>query len=126
MSPRRTTFLTGFGKKLGWAFLLGTFLVLVFPVSEADTGKEPVHVDINKVKQEPPSNERFVKYLKSNGYTIIEDRLPLYIEVSIQQTDKNPNVAVRELADAGCKLTGKSVKVILHTFGGKYIAQGCD
>jgi len=114
-----------FLKRFAYAFLLATILVLISPTSEKDTGNRPQHIDIDFVSQKPPEYQKFVRYLKSQGYEIIQNNLPLFIEVSIKQTDRNPGDVVKELSRRGCQITGHKVKVILSTFGGKYISEEC-
>ncbi len=109
--------------KFMWALLFATALVLLTPTPERDAGppkKIPIHEDYLAT---PTKYDRFRNYLKNQGFAITNDQLPLVIEVAKKQVEGNPTDIAEQLAKKAYKITGKKVKVILHTFGGKYIAE---
>ncbi|RKZ34289.1 hypothetical protein DRQ33_02495 [bacterium] len=111
-------------RKSAWAFLIATILVLLTPTPDKDTSEKlDDRIDWNSFYSKPKGNEAFLKYLENQGYSITKNQLPLLIEIEKKQVDRNPNDVVKELAEIAHRMTGKSVKVILQTWGGKYIAE---
>ncbi len=109
--------------KIFWAILIATILVMLTPTSERDTGEKLPEVNPEEFYQKPKGNEAFLKYLQTQKYIIRKNELPFLIEVYKKQVDRNPNDVVEELAKVAHRMTGKNVKVILRTWGGKYIAE---
>ncbi len=106
-----------------WALLFATALIMLTPTPERDTGAPPkIEVQENYLAT-PTKYDRFRNYLKNQGFAITRDQLPLVIEVSKRQVEGNPTDIAEQLAEKGYRITGKKVKVILRTFGGKYIAE---
>ena len=109
--------------KISWAILIATILIMLTPTLERDTGEKLPEVDIDDFYQKPTGNTAFLHYIQKQGYTVTKNQLPILIEVQKKQVDKSPNDVVEELAKIAHRMTGKNVKVILRTWGGKYIAE---
>ena len=106
-----------------FVLLFATAMVLLTPTPERDTGP-PKKVEITDDYLAMPSKqERFIAYIKERGFKIVNNQLPLLIEVSKRQVDGNPSDIANQLAKKGYDITGHKVKVILRTWGGKYIAE---
>ncbi|MCD6530907.1 hypothetical protein J7K99_00505 [bacterium] len=111
-------------KTVLWAFLLATVFVLITPTPERDTGvNETEKTEFTPIYQKPKGNEAFLNYLRNQGYKITRNNLPTVIEVYKKQVNRDPNEVVQELAETAYRMTGKNVKVILQTWGGKYMAE---
>ncbi|MCD6595029.1 hypothetical protein J7L68_05060 [bacterium] len=109
--------------KISWAILIATILIMLTPTLERDTGEKLPEVDMDDFYQKPTGNTAFLHYIQKQGYTVTKNQLPILIEVQKKQVDKSPNDVVEELAKIAHRMTGKNVKVILRTWGGKYIAE---
>lgn len=106
-----------------WAFLFSTALILATPTPERDTGVPQERPQVQSLLPTPRGYKKFIRYLTQNGYQIIRDDLPLFVEVKKRQVEGNPVDVASELARVGYEMTGERVKVILRTWGGKYIGE---
>ena len=115
-----------FGRLLNsfiWAFLFATLLVLLTPTPERDTGPPKGKINFDEFVSVPKTQKALYKYLNENGFTVDKDEFPIVIEVSKKQVEGNPSQVAKDIAQKAYELTGRDVKIILSTFGGKYIAQ---
>jgi len=111
--------------KLVWGMLFGTIMVLFSPTPERDEGPPKVELPSDYGLAPSPCGRctDFTEYLTKNGYEIIEDKLPTVIEVKKNQVGGNPPIIVQQLAKKGYEMMGSEIKVVLNTWGGKYIGE---
>ncbi|MCD6419082.1 hypothetical protein J7M00_09930 [bacterium] len=109
--------------RIMWALLFATALILLTPTPERDTGPPPKIEIKDDFLATPTKYDRFRNYLRNHGFAITRDQLPLLIEVSKRQVEGNPSEIAEKLSQKGYQITDEKIKVILHTFGGKYIAE---
>jgi hypothetical protein len=107
--------------KLFTGIVLATIIVILTPSPEEDTGPPKVDINISTYIDKNKKYEEFVAYLTENSYIVKEDKLPLYIQVEKRQVDGSPEDIAKQLSKKGFEITGGKVKVILNTWGGKYI-----
>lgn len=118
--------LVGFNlfQSLFWIMIITTIFVVITPSAEQDKGilkKEKSLYTVQPMASH--KSTEFVDYLRRNGYSIVQDNFPIFIEVEKQQVDGVPEKVVQQLAEQCYKMTGVSSKVILRTLGARHMGQ---
>lgn len=117
---------TGFNfwQTLFWTIIVATVLIVITPSAEQDKGiSSRGRTPLTLEQKGAAKSTEFIEYLQKNGYSIVQDNFPIFIEVEKKQVDGAPEIVVRQLAEQCYRMTGTPSKIILRTLGRRDIGQ---